>query len=48
MRFSIHSLTIVYLFGCAIVAKIAIKSIDFMKGVEKLYTMISDRHLMHF
>ena len=47
MRFSTHSLTIVQLFGCAIVARIAIKS-DFMKGVEELYTMISDRHLMHF
>ena len=43
-----HSLTIVHLFGCAIVARITIKSIDFMKGVQELYTMISDRHLMHF
>ena len=32
-RFLTHSLTIVHLFGCAIVARITIKSIDFMKGV---------------
>ena len=48
MRFSTPSLTIVYLFGRAIVARITIKSIDFMKGVKELYTLISDRHLMHF
>ena len=29
MRFLTHSLTIVHLFGCAIVARITIKSIDF-------------------
>ena len=28
-----HSLTIVHLFGCAIVARITIKSINFMKGI---------------
>ena len=33
MRFSTHSLTIVHLFGCAIVTRITIKSMDFMKGV---------------
>ena len=33
MRFLSHTLTIVHLFGCAIVAGITIKSTDFMKGV---------------
>ena len=32
---------------CAIVARITIKSIHFMKGVEESYKMISNRHLMH-
>ena len=48
MRFSVHNLTIVHLSGCVIVARIAIKSIDCMQGVYELYTMIIDRHLMHF
>ena len=33
MRFSSHNLTIVYLLGCAIVARITIKSKNFMEGV---------------
>ena len=33
MLFSSHSLTIVHLFGRAIVARITIKSLDFMQGV---------------
>ena len=36
MRFLTHRLTIVHLFGCAIVARITIKSIDFMKGVLRI------------
>ena len=31
--FSTDSLTIAHLFGCAIAARITIKSMDFMKGV---------------
>ena len=32
MRFSSQNLTIVHLFGCAIVVRVTLKSIDFMKG----------------
>ena len=42
MRFSIYSLTIADLFRCATVARITIKSIDFMKGVYDLYDITSN------
>ena len=48
MRFSSHSLTIVHLHGCTIVARMTINSIDFLKGVQELHKMISNCHLMHF